>query len=200
MQNLITLTELKTYLGISTSDDDAKLNAIIAAASNYIEKATGRQFYAVDYSENPLKIDGNGKHDITIPDFLRIDKVEIYNEGSTTPSTTLLVAALGVDWWYSPGNYAQMGLPMQILTSDYEFIAGRWTVRIYGIAGYSSTTPEPVKQAVKELCSLTYNRANKEDIAQETIGRTSFSYNIDSAAVESKNVMHLIAPYRDIRF
>lgn len=196
MQDLIDLEELKSYLKITGDEDDDILSDLISSISNWVEKYTNRKFYLIDHTTIPLKISGNGQDEMVIPDFAKIDKIEIYTEGGDIPSQTLDSSNLGKSWWYEPQDYNNLPGPINIISSNYNFNEGNWTIWIYGMQGYSSTVPAAVKQAIKEIAGQIYNKIGSESVTSETIGRVTISYSIDKAATLSPNALRLLDGYK----
>lgn len=196
MQDLIELSDLKSYLKITASDDDDILTDLISSISNWVENYTARKFYLVNHTIEPLKINGNGSDEIIIPDFAKIDKIEIHAEGNDLASATLDSSNLGKSWWYEPQNYNHLPSPITIISSNYTFNEGKWTIWIYGMMGFSATVPTAIKQAIKEIAGQIYNRIGSESVSSETVGRVSISYNIDKAATQSPNALRLLDGFK----
>lgn len=63
---LATLENTKTYLGITSSDDDALLTLLLNGASGTIVKYIGREIEATDFTEY---VDGNAQYSYVLKNY-----------------------------------------------------------------------------------------------------------------------------------
>jgi len=158
---MITLLELKTFLGVSGTEDDEKLSQIISASESIFSSFCG------DISERTVveKYCGDG-------------------------SKTLFLAQKNPSFPnYGTDSFIKFGRTEQELQeiSEFEiesgiliFVEGFFPEGIKNIeikykCGYAET-PEDVKQALFSLCDMIFTGAGKESYASESIGDYSVSY------------------------
>jgi len=157
--DLTTLANVKAWLGITSSTDDAQLSRLITAYSQYIQTWLNRQIAAQSYSE--LR-DGSGK------DFL------VFADYPVTAVTSLKINGQAIsqsaDGVLQPGYAFDDG---QIWLIGYRFAKGRKNIALTYTAGYATTPPE-LEQAVIEVIALRYKERERighqsKSLAGETV-------------------------------
>jgi hypothetical protein len=178
---LCALADVKTYLGITDTNSDAVLTALVANASAMCEAFCNRVFAQASYTETR---NGTGKSAITL---------------SNAPASA--VAALSVDGVaLSPS--AGVTLPGYVFDEDTiylrtgsypcTFTKGAQNVVITYAAGFA-TIPADVAQACVELVAFKYAKRNRIDKASETLGtQQTISY---SMADMPPSVKTALKPY-----
>ncbi len=156
---LCTLAQLKSYLGITSTDYDSQLEDLVDAASAQAEAFTGRKLAARDY---PWELDGNGQAALFVPEWPLNSITTLEINGAEIPARTS----------YDGAGYvieADQGL---IRLSNYVFYLGMKNVEIAANAGYA-TVPEDLRQAVIELAAWKAKQSSMQGIGQDWLGKTS---------------------------
>lgn len=153
MTDYITLTEVKAYLSISGSGDDALLAALIGRASRLIEDHTGRWFYA---DAQTRYYDAVGSHIVSRLLLLDADLLTI-----TTLKNGDGAVIAADDIILRPQNDPPyFGISLKASSNT------RWTyvdnpegaISVAGTWGYSATTPAAVAQAALRLTAHLYRQ------------------------------------------
>lgn len=152
--SLCALSDVKTYLGITDSNSDVVLTALIAGASMTMETYCNRVFEAATYTETR---NGNGGYRLFL---------------STAPVTA--VASVSVDGFaISPasGPVAPGYLfdDLMIYLRGKSFACGVQNVIVTYTAGFA-TIPADLTQACVELVAFKYAKRNRIDKTSETLG------------------------------
>jgi hypothetical protein len=155
-----TNTEVKTYLGISGTTDDALLTVLIGAAQAVIERHTNRVFEASQDSTRYVNAIDNVERDIIWleEDLASVTTVKTNADSASggtavTAYTTIpvndppyygirLKATSTLSWTYT--NDPELGVT----------IAGKWA--------YSTTPPASVKQACVRLAAYMYRQKDAQ--------------------------------------
>lgn len=158
MADLTTLANVKSWLGLTSSTDDALLSRLITAASAYIEQWTNRHFLSQQFSEVR---DGTGGQVLMFADYpvTAVTSVSV-NGQSISPSP----------------SFGQSGYSF---TATALRLTGRWfdqglgNVQLTYTAGYASVPPE-IEQACIELVALRYKERDRighqsKSLAGETV-------------------------------
>jgi uncharacterized phiE125 gp8 family phage protein len=153
MTDYITLTEVKAYLSISGSGDDALLTALIGRASRLIEDHTGRWFYADTQTRH---YDAVGPHIVSRLLLLDADLLTIT---ALTNGDGAVISA--DDCILRPQNDPPyFGIALKASSNV------RWTyaddpegaISVAGTWGYSAAIPAAVAQAALRLTAHLYRQ------------------------------------------
>jgi len=197
----VTTAQLKSYMGITSSSDDALLSACIDRAQSVINSYTNRVFEStadatryytpiIDRLNNALGYTGDLVDDFTIDtNFDLISLTSITNgDGSNVPLNAVITLpanftpayairikqASGYFWTYT-------GSPESSVT-----IVGRW--------GYSLTAPANIQQACLRIASGFYRqRDGSPDLSQSIISADGSA--IVSSAMRA-DVKQILDPYK----
>lgn len=168
--NLITLNELKDYLGTDTgsTSNDGRFNDLINKVSWEFNTITDRKLKERSHTEYR---DGNGLDYIYTNEWpivsvstdidIRIDADRDYTTGDKVDSTSIII-------------YSTEG---KIHLEDQSFAAGEQSVKLVYTAGYS-TIPHDLSYAAKEYCRLLWKReqSNRIGIKSESVEGGSITY------------------------
>lgn len=146
-----TAADVRTYLGVAASTDDALLAVLIGAATAIIDGETGRCFEAASATRyyQPAALDADD------PNLLHLDGDLVSvttlknGEGETIPST---------DYWLLPRN---QGPPYHAIKLKSES-TDAWTfdtdgeIEVAGKWGYSATPPADIVMACKRMTGYLY--------------------------------------------
>lgn len=181
-----TLQELKTWLGISGTTDDTRLEAAIEAASRAIDAECSRQFYATtatryfetdvpercDLNDDLLSVTSIAYDSTGRRDYITLAGTDYELEPEAAPYRTIFIA---------PG--ANVFFP----------IDQRRAVRVVGSWGYCTTGSQP--QAVTRACLLLATRYFKrKDAPFGVVGTPELGFLRVTA--RDPEVRALLNPYR----
>jgi hypothetical protein len=155
--------------GLASSTDttyDATIAGFITAASRLIDKCVGREanwFSTTD--EETRYFDGSGEVIQDIDEIHTLTSVSISDAGGTS-STSYEAITLDTDYYVSPYQYDQLGVPINRLIMDFNGDEYTWphfrkAVKVVGQFGYSATPPDDVKLACKIQATKYFARAKQ---------------------------------------
>lgn len=171
MSTLVTLTELKTYLGKTGTDDDVLLASVASNATAMAERHTGRFFAVASNVTTRYSTDGQASltiHDRPYNDATRVVQVQgaAYTEGTNVwflpdrrnPDVvnTVQLRYYDRDWYVRSFNWFDANLD-----NPRSWMSGGGAPNdlvITGTVGHPVTPPD-VKMAVLELAAWLYWRA-----------------------------------------
>lgn len=157
----ITLAEYKTYgtaRGQSASadtSDDAMIEALIEAASRYIERQTGRQFYK-DSVAVARYFTASTAHYLSVFDLVSASEIKTDSDGSRSYSTTWA----STDYDLEPYESAQLSKPYSRVyptpqAVNFFPVGVRRGVKITGIWGWPSV-PRDIWEACQTIVMSAY--------------------------------------------
>lgn len=175
MSAYATLAEYKAYISIrglngavssDTSDDDV-IELMLLSASRYIDRETGRRFYA-DANDTVYYFTAEEAYEMSLPDFASISSVSVdYNN---TRSYTALTAS---DWEALPDNYSAEGLPIRGLailpTSAAWFPTSRRGVKVTGKRGWASAPSDITDSCLAIVHNIYSARSGQMGAGKMTI-------------------------------
>lgn len=169
-----TIAEFKAQLYEGTTstnaNDDTVIEDLIEAASRYIDNQTGRRFYANSNDETRYyKATSSGR--IFTDDIVSVTTLKIDLDIDRSYETTLAAT----DYDLCPLNAALNGEPYTYIErpplGQYPYPSHNKSVQIIGKFGYSSTTPDDIKQACLAISMSLYQSrrgVGVEGVAQIT--------------------------------
>lgn len=194
---LIALAETKEWIGVTTTDDDALLTALITRVVAFLEVQTGRHFDAS--ASHTEYLDGNGSDELYI------------NEPADTITSVHYRSYPGDSWTEitagDADGFEQQG--RKLLRKGMHRWARGYEYRVIYDFGYA-TGPEDVRQLALDLVKLKYGEAKIDAQAgafdSYQIGDTSWRRGdsgggtmSDSALMSVPFVAETIAHWRGIR-
>jgi len=164
--NLVTLSELKEYLGITTTSKDDLLTSLIEEVSDDFESHCNRKFACPG---DCLRLE---YHDIE-EDGIDTIQVKCYPISSIVALCQNYVTGTIL---YTPDTdyifYSDLG---QIkLRGSANFPTGKKSVVVTYYGGFCSTIPSRLVQAAKREISSRYNDIGEEGLKKEKIGNYSY--------------------------
>lgn len=165
--SLTTLTDVKSYLGISVTTWDTILSTLITQVSASIEDYCERTFGVTDYVDYY-----NGKRLVSILQLrnypvvtftdIREDAARVFGSTSVIPTT----------------NYAVDNASGTIYFDGWRLSYGIKSVKVTYSAGYS-TLPPAVVLACHKLMGAAFNKRKDDGQAGASLGGVNFSYSAD---------------------
>jgi hypothetical protein len=181
-----TLQELKTWLGITGSTDDARLELAIEAASRAIDTECSRRFYAATQTlyfetDDPLRCDLSD-------DLLTVTSIAYDSTGRRD-----YVTLAGTDYELDPEVAPYRIVYIAPAASVFFPIDQRRAVRIVGSWGHNATGSAP--QAITRACLLLATRYFKrKDAPFGVVGTPELGFLRVTA--RDPEVRALLNPYR----
>lgn len=180
MAAFITLTEIRHWLDVKGTADDALLEDLIVAASKFIETWISRDLSSRSYTET---YDGPGGRRLSLRAYPVTAVTSLTIDGATIPA-----AASSTDLGYVISG---RGLALR----GYRFTEGVENVAVTYVAGYDSV-PVDVAQACKELVGLRYKERDRIGYVSKAVGGEVVAY---SQKDMSEAVKTLLNAYREVR-
>ncbi|WP_059436348.1 head-tail connector protein [Anaeromyxobacter sp. PSR-1] len=176
---LADVDELKAYLDITHTNDDALITTLIAAASTFVESYTGVDFR---YRLKTEIRDGDGGKLMTLRERPVVSIVSVaIDEQSIAESV-----GLSVDGWYFHDGHLRL--------RGHRFTLGDGNVQISYTCGYP-VVPFDIKQAVIEMAGLKYRDRTRIGKTSESMAGQSVSF---LPAVVPLSVLAVLDAYRRI--
>lgn len=191
----ISLSDVKAYINITSTDDDTLLTALIASAQKMIDAHTARTFEAAGDTTRYLSIretleagDAEGRRTVIVPwDLCTI----------TTVTNGDAVVVAGADYFTRPRNSTPYYAIVLRLNSDVA-----WTyeddpddaIAVLGRWAYSTSAPEDVQLACKRLTAYLYKQRDNLDELDRPIASGDGMMLLPGRL--PKDVKDILAPYR----
>lgn len=150
---LATLAQLKEYLAVTDTTDDALLTRLLDVCATSIEKWCSRTFAPADYS---LTLDGNGRTRIVVDQWPIVSIASLTIDGNTIPAST----------GPKVNGYTFSGYRIDL--RGYQFEVGAQNVEVSFRAGYT-TVPSDVTQACIKLAALRYRERDRLGVSSKGI-------------------------------
>lgn len=158
MSDLITLQEIKSYMGDQAPENDEVLQSLAAAVENSLQEQTGQTF-AVGGSVSDEPHDGSGKP------ILYLDRPPVslsaaikVGQDLSSPDSTIATTDVVVD----PEQWRL------IYKNGYRFVRGIRNIFVSYTA--DDNLPEVAKAAVAEAVAFLYQRRGREHISADSLG------------------------------
>ena len=173
---LATISDLKSLLSVTHTDDDTLFTRIVASASSYFEKQIGRTLSVSSVTEVQ---DGTGGRVIVPSQYPLVSVTSLKIDGETISAST----GYGVDGYYLDGDVIR-------LRGSFACV-GEGNIELAYSAGYS-TIPSDVVQAVLELSAIMYRERDRfgQQSRNDPTGSVVFYYQPPA------RVMQTIEAYR----
>lgn len=156
--SLCALADVKTYLGITDTNSDAVLTALVASASAMIESYCNRVFLSASYTETR---NGTGGAKLLLLNAPVTAVSSLTVDGYAVPPAPDAI---------SPGYlFDQQVLYIRPGAYPGEFVRGIQNITVTYVAGYA-TVPPDVNQACVELIASKYAKRLRIDKKSETLG------------------------------
>jgi hypothetical protein len=178
--DLTTLTNLESWLGLASGNEDEPLLArLITAVSAYIETWCDRQFASQSYSEVR---DGTGALRMAFAQSPVTAVASVAIDGNAIPPGDAVM---------TPGFYFT---PTMLMLNGYEFCRGLGNVALSYTAGFAATPPD-VEQACIELAAMRYREMGRIGVASKSVAGESTSFVIKDMP---PSVATILAPWRRV--
>lgn len=178
------LSDIKTYLGITGSTDDARLELAVEAASRAIDAECSRQFYATSATryfetDDPLRCDLDD-------DLLSVTSIAYDSTGRRN-----YITLAGTDYELEPESAPYRTIFIAPGSSVAFPIDQRRGVCVVGSWGYSATPPQAITRACVILATRYFKR---KDAPFGVVGTPELGFLRVTA--RDPEVRALLNPYR----
>ena len=183
--DLTTLSDVKDYLGITTSDEDDQLEVLITAVSDFIKNETNQQIVETEYKE---KIDGEYTESIVLSQkpIISVESLTIDNEEETDyyiykDIGVVKRESIGFDIW--PDR-----------SPKYRFPEGKQNIVVEYTAGYEEI-PLDIQKAVWDIIQSTRESKQYAGLDKYSIGDESMTF---SKGLVPSEAMDTIMNYKSV--
>lgn len=166
MPDLVTLAEMKTYLGDAPADsDDALLATLLDDVEALFESETLRPhgWYTASVTARTDVLDGTGSSRLYLPyPIAALTSVKLGYDAAA-PDETLAIANKAV---------VVYGVGSRVITrtDGGKFGTVRQPRYVQVVYDHQGDLPEDAKLAIKRACALIYRQRGSEDVAEESVG------------------------------
>jgi hypothetical protein len=175
--DLTILANVKAWLGLTATTDDATLTRLISAASALVQAYLNRTIAIAAYTETR---NGNGRDRITLANAPLVSVQSV-----AVGATQIGPLAGSTGYWFEPGGSV-------LYLAGYGFDYGVQNVQLAYMAGYAAT-PLDIEQATIELIGLRYRERDRiGQVSKGLAGETTTFTQADMTA----SIKTALAPYR----
>ena len=183
MANFATITQIKTYLGNVSPEDEILLTSLLTRTTKLIQNYVGRDLVQTTYTN--IRRNGNGERVLQVQHYPIISVTNIYDDVNRVfGSDTLLIEDTG--GLYSTAHYViaangEVENPGEIIRLDGAWTKGLQNIKMTYVGGYSDANmPADLVQA--QIDWVTYIFKNKD------IGSNVSSYRLGDFSVALKSM------------
>ena len=183
---------LKTRLGITDTDDDVTLTAIIEASSRLLDEITGRRFYA---STETRYYQATSVYRVEVDDLLSVTTLKTDYTSSGGWSYTWATD----DYELGPVNASADGWPYLYIErapyGDYYFPITESvpkSIQLVGSFGFCATVPDMIREAALLASEQVYKR---KDAPFGVMGPAGFLQNVKNMLTTDPLINLCLAPY-----
>ena len=180
--DLTTLADLKSWLTITSTTDDAMLARLITAASKYIQSWLNRTIASATYNETR---DGNGGTRLFLGNYPVTAVASLSIDGITIPASP------------GPGQPGYVFNQYAISVRGYTFTDDYNNVVISYTAGFASV-PQELAQACIDLIALRYRERDRIGLVSKGLAGETTTFSIKdmpSSVMTILNNYKRVVPY-----
>lgn len=187
--NLTTLTDVKNYLKLNTTDAtrDGILTLIIAAVEEKIKQYCHTDFKQTTYTNEYY--DGDGTPILVVKHFPIISVASLYDDPDREFGSNSLIQA--TDYViYKEKGIIKLIQDNDLITLTGEFSLGQQNIKITYDAGYT-TVPYQIQLATIMWSVIQYNNYfnNTPGVSSRTVGDKTTRYNVEEMPIEVKGLI-----------
>ena len=168
---LVTLSELKTFLGITDDSQDTVLQIYVDSANVFVKKYCERDLEETSYLRE--QYDGSGTAELVLRQYPLISVEGVWVEGDELDEST---DNTDQDGWYIYKE--ETGILRHRLYWD----RARGNIEVSYTAGYE-TVPSDLKHCCLLISSYFRNMGNRQGIRSESLGSYAYSLANDMASM-----------------
>ena len=173
MTDLTTLANVKQWLGVTSSTDDAFLGRLISFASAFVQNYINRNILIASYSEI---YDGKGGYALMLPNY------------PITAVSSLTIDGVSIPAASSPLVSGYTFNSARITLNGYRFNSGYDNVAINYTAGFA-TVPLDLEQAVIEIIGFKYREISRIGKTSENLAGQSTSFSQADIPPTAKTIL-----------
>lgn len=157
--DLTTLANVKQWLGLAATTDDALLSRMITAYSSQIQTWLNRVILKQAYTEVR---DGTGRNVLVFADYPVSAVASVAVDGNAIPAGDFVVPGYRFD-------------ATRLFLNGYTFCRGLGNVQINYTAGYDTVPPE-LEEAVIQVIALRYREKDRIGLQSKTLAAETVSF------------------------
>jgi len=177
--DLTTLSDVKAWLNVQTTNDDALLTRLISAASTFIQSWLNRQIASQSYTQT---LNGNASRKMVLENW------------PITAVSSLTIDGVVVSQSPNSQTTGYMFDDKVVYLISRSFCRGLQNIVISYTAGYSSV-PLDIAQACIELVSMRYRERDRIGLASKAVGGETTAYSLKDM---SDSVRAQLSQYRRV--
>lgn len=180
-QSLVSLSDLKTYMGINVSTNDAVLLALLRSATDFVEKYTCRKFVYKRYT------------DTYYPE-QNWDRLKLNNYPVDTIESVVLD---GITLDAASGGYANYIVEKEGYVRRLDggvFPEAPFPTQVTYLAGFKPI-PEDLRLAIMKIASADYNIRLQDGVLSEALGSYRVSYDKTSILTQDSRIREVLNQY-----
>lgn len=180
---LLSLTNLKAYLQITSSGSDAILTLIKDGVEAAVKKHCDRDFILTTYTEY---YNGDGSSRLFVKNFPITAITTIHDDPARAFGATTQIAAT-----YIVSDVSELLNAGIIDLLDWVFNRGKRNIKVVYQAGYS-TIPSDLRNAVAKLCAREFLLQDKKLVGQvsQTVGDRTVTLNLEDMPKDVAAVLY----------
>ena len=187
MATLVTLGEVKLWIGVENADDDDLITDLISMVSNEVVRYTGRQF---DDTSKVEYIDGGNVNLIVqAPPINTVTSILDTADDDSTVDSGLYSFDPAAGMIYLDDDSIAV---LAVSSAGQAWGVGRRRWKVTYVPDYAGGTPEDIKLAVLTWIADSY--ANRDDLSSERLG----DHAVTRAGAMPKRVELILNSYRTL--
>ena len=186
---LFTSAEFKSHEGISTTDHDTFITALIARTGDFVNKYLGRKVESASYTEF---YDGSGTGTLQLANSPVTAVTSVHIDQERDFGSAALVSSSNYVIYQNEGWLRWIPEVTTGFTAAGHFPVGVQNVKVIYTGGFSSV-PDDIKEAAILWSSAIFNRRRRAGLQAISSGSFSITYQTTTIPAEVKG---LLDPYR----
>jgi len=181
---LVTLADIKTFLGINNSESDDVLNLLIDQVSTLIETKVGRNLESDTYTDE--EYDGTGISELKLDNFPVTTFTRLQRNDAAKNED---------DWEDEEAEDYWVENDTGVITKISRFLSGKYKYRVTYVAGYADI-PTDIQYVAMSMISYIYKNRKVVGIKAESLG--DHSVTMEEGLMKDSHLTDILNSYRDI--
>ena len=179
--DLTTLANVKQYLGVTATTDDALLTRLISAASSWIQVFTNRSFAVASFTD---VLDGNGTERAMLQNYpiATLTSVTAREDNGVAIDPLSLVFDARTVTIVQPQNFTPG------MTYRTRFPLGKSNLTVVYTAGYA-TTPMDIEECCIEMVALRYREKDRVGTSSVNVKGESVTFSVMDVPAQVKTIL-----------
>jgi uncharacterized phiE125 gp8 family phage protein len=174
MADLTTLSNLRSWLGVTGNSDDVLLTRLVTAASAYVETYISRKILTASYTET---VDGNGGD----RQILRNYPIQ------SVSAVTISGAVIPISTAWNVAGYQNDDIGVTLI--GYTFSRARRNVTVAYTAGFT-TVPLDIEQCVLDMCSLRYRERDRIGFVSKSLAGETVTFMVKDMSDSVRTILN----------